>query len=423
MKRFPFLTILIFAVSGASAQTYVSFVDSSRLPEADTWGVITSQGTLSVTTMMMKGGYQHLFLRHLDTSFNQIDTIAQLTFDSDPSAIEGITDHKHIFLDDHFYISFSTVGDTNLYLFRTDDLGNRVGTIETVVSGASDPTDNMILTTDNEFIYVLQHKLASRHLVHKFTKSLASFGAPDTTSLSLPHNNVGSAIYEDGLYYMFTGTSLSAGASLQLTKWDQNWDPVGSVNTLIPTAGFDGNSFATGVVFEPISKRWYIAFHHYIVAADSPNIDIAVFDSSFNLLERQQITSPGLIRPHLARVGDNIFLTYDAQGNGVFIHKYKIDLTPVGVEERGLDPSVHVRVYPNPARESVKLVVTSAHRDQITVALFDIYGREVRSVPGTILPGMYHMEFDLSVLSAGMYMYRLTSSTGAQHSGKVLLLR
>src|SRR5687768_5831558 len=137
-KLFLFLLILPCAMS---AQVF-TLVDSIQLSQAQIWGVLSDEGdSLCATTIFTPGTKPHIFMRKIN--YNNISgqsSLKQLTFDPDFTSITNMTDHKSIILNNEMYVSFSTQGDQDLFIFKTDINGNRIGSIVPVVLGSMDPT-------------------------------------------------------------------------------------------------------------------------------------------------------------------------------------------------------------------------------------------------------------------------------------------
>jgi hypothetical protein len=332
MTKAMFFLLLAFPCA-ASAQHFFTPLDSVQLPQANIWGGLAFNGTtISITTTSSVSGRPHLFLRKLDTNLVQVAPPLQLTFDSDPATAKRITDHKLLFLNGYHFITFSVIGDSDLYLFKVDINGQRVGTIVPVIQGTADRTNDMFLTTDGTYLYVGYFRPPSQTVFHKFDQSLSQIGLPIVTSNTLPHNNIGSVVFLDGFFYMFTGNFSGRNSNLILTKWNQDWTPAAaSPQTLIESANGDGNWFSMGSAYDTATRRWYVAFHH--LYASDPNeyehIDVAVFDEHCSLLERQHITGQRKYRPHLLVNSQRLYMTYDAGGNGVFVRTFALHVAPL----------------------------------------------------------------------------------------------
>jgi mannose/cellobiose epimerase-like protein (N-acyl-D-glucosamine 2-epimerase family) len=78
--------------------------------------------------------------------------------------------------------------------------------------------------------------------------------------------------------------------------------------------------------------------------------------------------------------------------------------------------------FPNPFRDGTSIVVTSPVRQHITLRLYDVAGRAVRTiVDGTLNPGQTILRVDRAGLSNGVYIYRLVSGSGTM-TKKMLLV-
>ena len=271
----------------------------------------------------------HIFLIDFDTSLNQIGNPIQLTFDTDIPSGKSITDHKHLFVNNELYVSFSLTQDEDLYLFKTDHLGNRTGNLETVVSAHPDPTNDMIMYLSDSLIHVLFFRPISQHNVYTYDLNL-NFQQNQITDPTLPHNNIGEALYVPPFYYMFTGNEFGHNSNLILTKWNADWTPaISNPQNILPSINGDGNWFSTGLIYDTINNLWIIAFQHIeqSTAIDNEHIDIVVFDDSFNEINRIHATDDYCFRPDLLLLNGYLYLTYDKSGNGVFIHKYLLENT------------------------------------------------------------------------------------------------
>ena len=316
---------LIFILPCLSwAQSELTLVDSLQLPQASIWGGISFNGeNLSVTTTFHQPT-PHLYLRKLDTALNQVGDIIPLTSDSDEVTTRHITDHKHLFLNNHHFVTFSVAGDSDLYIFKTDCNGKRVGAIVPVVEQTANRTNDMMFCTDAEKLYVAYFKPQSQSVVHTLDQNLNQVSPPLITSTQLPHNNLGGMLFHDDKFYMFTGDRFGTNANLILTIWNHDWTPaITSPRILIPAQPGEGAFFATGVAYDSMRKRWFIGFHHS--KNNNPtdwHIDIAVFDENFALMDRKH--GPNGSRPHFLLLEDHLYMVYDYRG-GVYIHKYRVN--------------------------------------------------------------------------------------------------
>ena len=407
---------LLYAILGpltearpASALTYIAPVDSTQLSQASIWGVLSDNGsTLAVTTSAITGPRSHLFFRKLNTALQTQGPVVQLTFDSDPQALEGITDHKHIFLNANYFVAFSTIGDHNLYLFKIDANGARVGSIVTVVQGSSDPTNDMILTTDGVTLFVLHFKPPNQHWVYKFTQNLQFLGPRVATSAVLPHNNIGSAVYQGGVFEMVTGDNFGFGANLIRTRWIADFTVQGSpVQTLISSGPGEGHWFSTGLAWDAVHSLWFAGYHVLEpgdVAIDDANLEIATLDANFAVLERRRASGPDRHRPHFVVKDGFLFMSYDARGAGVFIRKYLIQSGATAVGERSSPPRRLQLVGPHPVHGSATFAFALEARQRATLTIVDVAGRRVATpLSETLDAGEHRVVWRPDAISAGVY--------------------
>jgi hypothetical protein len=71
---------------------------------------------------------------------------------------------------------------------------------------------------------------------------------------------------------------------------------------------------------------------------------------------------------------------------------------------------------PNPFRDETVMFVSLAEPTPVTVQVFDIAGREVRSVVRQVAQsaGVYRVEIDLAGYASGIYFCRISTTAGAQ---------
>jgi hypothetical protein len=389
---------LAFLVSTLHAQVF-TFADSIQYSQAGIWGVVSDDGdSLVTTTTFTPGTKPHIYLRKGDYTniINQGSPI-QLTFDSDFAGISNLTDHKSLVLNNELYVSFSTQGDSDLFIFKTDLEGNRIGSIVSVVQNQTDPTNDMILVTDSTYLYVLHFDPVNQHHVYTFDTNLNPIGSSFSTT-TLPHNNIGNALLHNNEFYMLTGDFFGFNADLVLTRWDTGWTPtIASPQTILASSGGDGNWFPTGMIWDEQNQRWYVGMSHInpTDVINEEHIDLLAFDASFNLLERIHLTDQGYYRPHFVLKNDYLYVSYDKPGSGVYLHKYQVANT-VGMEEPE-DPA-RFFAYPNPANDMLN--IHTYLQDELI--LTDMAGKIIMT-----MVSINEIEtMDLSGLNPGIYFLR-----------------
>jgi hypothetical protein len=123
-------------------------------------------------------------------------------------------------------------------------------------------------------------------------------------------------------------------------------------------------------------------------------------------------------------------LAVGTHARGVFTTQ--IPTGPTGVEETQPEVFVLRQNYPNPFNPSTKIEFKVQLSGFTTLKVYDILGREVRTlVSENLQPGRYEVTFDArqangeqaGELTSGVYLYRLTTSTGFSQTRKMLLMR
>ncbi len=80
--------------------------------------------------------------------------------------------------------------------------------------------------------------------------------------------------------------------------------------------------------------------------------------------------------------------------------------------------------YPNPFNPSTGISYSLSRPGFVTQKLFDMLGREVRTlIHETKAAGRHSITFQANGLASGVYFYRLTPESGFSTTRKMLLLR
>lgn len=412
------LFLIALSIIGSTYGQIFTLVDSVQLSNAKIWGVCSDDGdSLCVTTIYTPSTKPHIFMRKVNYStISQESSLIQLTFDSDFVSITNLTDHKSIILNNEIYVAFSTQGDQDLYLFKTDINGNRIGSIITVASGSTDPTNDMILTTDGTYIDVLHFDPPNQHHVYKYDTNLNPVGSSFSTTTN-GHNNIGNAIFQNNIFHMFTGSTFGFNSNLTYTTWDNSWGAVNTQN-ILSSIGGDGNFFSTGVIYDTINLRWYIAMNHIYngQSIGQEHIDLLAFDNSFNLLEHKHVSTTDYTRPHMVFKEGYLYLTYDRPTVGVYLHKYQIQNT-TGIKQL-TNSSSSIQVFPNPFSTQTTLQTdNSLHNATLTIEnCFGQTVEQIKNINGQIIV------FDRNNLPSGLYFIRLTQENQIIATNKIIIM-
>ncbi len=103
--------------------------------------------------------------------------------------------------------------------------------------------------------------------------------------------------------------------------------------------------------------------------------------------------------------------------------------SPVAAEQESVPESFAVRGnFPNPFRQSTRIVVDLPWPARVTVEVVDLTGRRIHSVPAVDLAAGWERGIDIhgGTLSSGLYLYRLVATSpegNSLHVGRLVLLR
>lgn len=104
--------------------------------------------------------------------------------------------------------------------------------------------------------------------------------------------------------------------------------------------------------------------------------------------------------------------------DGTFKYFFLSELIEIGAP----DKFELAQNYPNPFNPSTVIVYQMPVSGQVTLKVYDILGKEVAVLVDEYMPaGNYHIEFNASNLSAGVYMYELVSGNFSETKKLVLL--
>jgi hypothetical protein len=90
--------------------------------------------------------------------------------------------------------------------------------------------------------------------------------------------------------------------------------------------------------------------------------------------------------------------------------------------ERGVDEVQLLGTYPNPARQRATVRYALPEKQEVTVRLYDVLGRQVRTVVSDQKEGRHKQRLDVGGLSSGVYFLRLQSE-GTVRTQKLTVVR
>jgi hypothetical protein len=105
---------------------------------------------------------------------------------------------------------------------------------------------------------------------------------------------------------------------------------------------------------------------------------------------------------------------------------YQIPQLPTSVETISTEMPLEYRLeqnFPNPFNPATTIRFALRARDEVTVRIFDLLGREITTLLKEELPaGVHQLTFDATELPSGMYFYQLVTKEFLQ-TRKLLLVK
>ncbi|MBK0401548.1 S8 family serine peptidase [Adhaeribacter sp. BT258] len=96
------------------------------------------------------------------------------------------------------------------------------------------------------------------------------------------------------------------------------------------------------------------------------------------------------------------------------LHVY--DANATGVADAFAGKNSLIKIYPNPTTKNQTIQLSLKEAEQVSIKLFDIQGREIRTIYKGIAGQNFKAEVDLNALPNGMYLYRVETGREVVHS-------
>ena len=290
-----------------------------------------------------------LFLRQYDMEFDPIGVAVQVTDRAD------ITDHKHLFFEGEHYLLYSTIGDEDLYLNKFDLEFNQLGTTVTVIEdGATTPTNDMLLATDENLLVVGVFRPSDRnnnetsgHLIKQFTTDLTPYGEEivvnpfdhvNTASLGIINGMMGIVAPSRGLGELQVQTQ----KDISLIRLDADWRPVDAEPIILVNGreyshqiGGDGLWMSTGIAYDEEVGKLFIGYTFNIRTdrnIDAGRIEFSAIDVENYEVQHTEILvdSTTATRAHFLLERGVLYVVYDdAETGSPDVHGMKINILMV----------------------------------------------------------------------------------------------
>jgi photosystem II stability/assembly factor-like uncharacterized protein len=199
--------------------------------------------------------------------------------------------------------------------------------------------------------------------------------------------------------------------------------------------GFTGGIFLSsdgaqnwGRIFPPADQTGLFKDYYYMMIDHTGNLvvctDSGVYRSKDPNFSQWYSVSEGLsandVPGHFINcvgvVENPVTHVFFAASHGLGVFK---SITDLGVSDKQLAPIARnvVSAYPNPFHNKMTISFTLPHRENISLTIYDLLGRNVRSLlQGTFDEGEYTWTFEGSELTAGNYMTILRTEDGSYSS-------
>jgi len=238
--------------------------------------------------------------------------------------------------------------------------------------------------------------------------------------LCLPNGQILYSLQYSNQYYVFT----PGGSQLNRRRPKiQSLQKITNKKYMLTGTGFNGNS--EGAVY---GDDWQMNTNYPIVSL----VDAAghvYYARTYNW------NSTGVMR---GKLPDTVYFTPPknathgaytlyVSANGIRSDPFLVDASPGPVAELTVANSSGMRsvpdiisnsmkVYPNPVKDQAIIEFSLMNTTQVHLSLFDVNGKEVRSLfDGRLSYGDHSMQLNVSGLNAGIYVVRLITENGIQN--------
>ena len=279
----------------------------------------------------------HLFIRPFDASVTPTGEAIQVSRDGEEGL--GVTDHKHLFFQNHHYLLYSTIGDRDLYLIKLDRELNRVGfTVAVAQDSQTTATNDMILGTDGLHIITGEFRPPDKnngeksgHLIKRYTTDLISVGS-EIVANPFSHSNTASMVLADGVINFVAPETPNPSGRVQternliLIRYTTDWETIDEApiilvdsSSLTHSVAGDGIWMSTGAAYDESSNLLFVGhtFSHGSSGSDTGDIYFRVFDESYREIHSElMVASDGANRVHFLLKEGTLFALYDERSSG-----------------------------------------------------------------------------------------------------------
>ena len=253
-----------------------------------------------------------------------------------------------------------------------------------------------------------------------FSQNLDSLGKRILDDL--PHICGSSMVEVDGITYFVSADAFEG--DVVLMKYDRDWNYLG-MKILIEEA-----HWSTGLAFDGF--KFYLSYINTSQKTDGYfpwylNVRLAAFDRDWNLSDDIAVTdytpedNMQTGRPWVMIHGNRLYVSYDLDTRDPVTHEeslkgraivsvYELTQNSSSIEqtERFPDKFRLEQNYPNPFNPATAIMFTMPSRQNISLKVYNIFGREVAVLINEVKePGKFTVTFNAKDLPSGLYFYKL----------------
>ena len=210
-----------------------------------------------------------------------------------------------------------------------------------------------------------------------------------------------------GLTYNWNfGTDASVASATTQGPHSVSYSSVGTKNITLNVSGTNGNdntTYAVEVVDQPVADfTWAYDYTNNIMAFTSTSDYVQTIKWDFG----DGTSSSNTLKPdHSYPVGEHFEVTLIVENPcGSDTMKTFVNTWPVGIDDK--DQAGNLQFYPNPAQQTLNLLVEADQAQEVEVVMYDVRGSEVYRKVVEITQGLNKQAIDIDQLSAGVYIVK-----------------
>ena len=300
---------------GASSEGLVVSLDAHvgvSLTEARIWNGLSADGDEAILTTMVQ---RRLVSYRLDDELQPSGAAAPLTGEGLPDGSD-ITDHAQVLHDGVLYVALCDPDAKDLWVLQADPDGEWFTEPIRIANDSPVPTHDMHITSGDGLVWVVWGNAIEREVraLDGDLDVVESYGA----TLEMRASGLGSTIFENGAFTTFAGSE--SNRAVMAYHYGRDWTPehlpVPVIHEDDAEVIGDWQWFPSGVTRDPVSGWWALAYTSMPGTGRAETdgaVKLALLDPGLQLSQTWTVTpAEGWTRPHLAIVGDDLLLSYDA---------------------------------------------------------------------------------------------------------------